>query len=148
MISLLIALSVSMFVSLTAFAAGDAHGGGGKAHRDNTTLFPQPVADHARGTAPASVKLTEPAMLAKVSGATTNLQWQASEGATAYHVQVATDPNFKWLKADEHWVKETSFQASGLEAGKTYYWRVAPWKDGNLASTNKGAFARSAFEVQ
>ncbi len=117
-------------------------------HRDNAALFPPHHADSGKSTPPAAVKLLEPAFQAKLGGTETALTWEASQGATSYHVQVATDPNFKWLLSDEHFVTGTKFQAKGLEKGKTYYWRVAPWKDGNLAATNKGPFSNSIFEIQ
>lgn len=140
-------LSCLLLVSIGAHAAGGEHGSG-KAHRDNTTLFPQPQKDAAKGTAPASPEIVSPAFGSKVEGASVALTWKASEGADSYHVQVATDPNFKWLKADEHWVLGTSFEAKDLETGKHYYWRVAPWKNDNVAATNKGSFSVSSFETK
>lgn len=136
-------ISCLLLISFGALAEEHAEG---KQHRDNTGLFPQPQADVAvRGTAPASPELTAPAFQSKITASEIALTWKASAGADAYHVQVATDPNFKWLKADEHWVKDTTFQVKDLEKGKHYYWRVAPWKNGNTAATNKGTFAISAF---
>lgn len=129
-------------------ATAGAHEAGGE-HRDNTALFPQPKADVAnKGTAPKPVELVAPAMHAKVAGSSVKLEWKASDGANSYHVQVATDPNFKWLTADDHWVKGTSFEAKDLEKGKLYYWRVAPWKDGNMAAANKGFFTPSSFVTE
>ena len=75
------------------------------------SLFPQKQKDASHSTRPTVVKLTSPKFLAKIAGNSTKLEWTAAEGATAYHVQVATDPNFKWLVANEYWVKGTSFEA-------------------------------------
>lgn len=127
--------------------AAGAHEATGE-FRDNNALFPQPKMDAAKSTPPNPVKLVDPTMHQKMSGTSVTLKWEASETADAYHVQVATDPNFKWLKADDHWVKGTTFEAKDLEKGKSYYWRVAPWKNGNMAGTNKGAFAPSSFDVE
>ncbi|MBX3032610.1 MAG: fibronectin type III domain-containing protein [Bdellovibrionaceae bacterium] len=137
-------------MTMTAQAANDHHDehGGGQAHRDNTALFPQPKPDITRATPPAAPKLESPAFEAVINGDAATLKWQASNGATDYHVQVATDPNFKWLKAENHWVKSTSFDVSGLEKGKLYYWRVAAWKGDNNAATNKSPFAASSFETK
>lgn len=124
------------------------HGGGGKVHRDNSALFPPKQADATLSTPPAKTELQTPKFMDKVSGDSTELTWTAVTGADVYHVQVATDPNFKWLKADDHAVKGTSFKVSGLEKGKKYYWRVAGWKTNNMASTNKASFATSLFTVE
>lgn len=138
-------ISCLLLVSFGALAESGGHAEGKGQHRDNTGLFPQPKADLSRGTPPASPELTAPAFQSKVADTEVALTWNASEGANAYHVQVATDPNFKWLKADEHWVKDTTFQVKDLEKGKHYYWRVAPWRDANKAASNKGSFAVSTF---
>lgn len=152
-IACLIAFSLTTTLSLIAFAAdhdahADGHAAPAKGHRDNTALFPPHEPDASKATAPEKPQLLEPAFQAKIEGATTTLKWKESEGATEYHVQVATDPNFKWLVKEDHKVKGASFEVGGLEKGKTYFWRVAPWKNGNMAATNKGVFARSVFEVR
>jgi hypothetical protein len=145
----LLILSLMTTLSQSAFAAGpDAGHGDAKAHRDNTTLFPPRVADGTMATAPEKPELLEPAFQAKVEGTSTNLTWKESAGADVYHVQVATDPNFKWLVKEDRNVKGSSFTADGLQAGKTYFWRVAPWKNGNMAATNKGRFSQSVFETR
>ena len=112
------------------------------------SLFPQKQKDPSHSTRPTVVKLTSPKFLAKVSGASTKLEWTPAEGATAYHVQVATDPNFKWLVANELWVKGTSFEATQLEADKHYYWRVAAVKGENDSMFTKSLFVNSAFTTQ
>lgn len=142
LISLLV-FSVSMTLALPSLAAG----GGGKGHRDNTALFPQPQPNSDKATPPAVPQLSEPAFLGKVSG-TVVLKWQEAPRANSYHVQVATDPNFKWLKIDKHGVTTTSLEASGLDAGRRYYWRVASWKNDNMAAENKSSFASSTFDLQ
>lgn len=112
------------------------------------SLFPQKEQNPAVSVRPSVVKLTSPKFLAKVSGATAKLEWTAANGASAYHVQVATDPNFKWLVANELWVKGTSFEATQLEADKNYYWRVAAVKGENESMFTKSLFVNSAFTTQ
>lgn len=112
------------------------------------SLFPQKEKNPSVVGRPSVVKLTSPKFLAKVSGTTTKLVWTAAEGATAYHVQVATDPNFKWLVANEYWVKGTSFEVTQLEADKHYYWRVAAVKGENDSMFTKSLFVDSAFTTQ
>lgn len=135
--------------SLVVFAGeSGGHGGSGKAHRDNTALFPPQVADQSLSTPPAQAKLTSPAFMAKVTADSQKLEWSASPTADAYHVQVATDPNFKWLVADDHWVKTTSFDVSGLQKGKHYYWRVASVKSNNDSMSLKSNFVSSMFAAE
>lgn len=130
-----------------AFAAGGEGHGAGVPHRDNTTLFPQPKPDPTLATPPPATSLTEPAFQAKTDTAVT-LRWEAAAGADKYHVQIATDPNFKWLVADQHGVQGTSFDAKDLKPATRYFWRVAGWKSGNMAATNKAEFRSSVFETK
>jgi hypothetical protein len=137
-------ITICSFYTALAFAGGS----GSKSHKDNTTLFPKLNPDISMATPPPATKLSAPAFQAVINNDNTELAWMPSDGADRYHVQVATDPNFKWLFKDEHNIVGTKLNVSGLEKGKTYFWRVAPWKSGNMASTNKGTFTKSYFEVK
>lgn len=73
--------------------------------------------------------LETPVLDAPADGATglgknVTLSWGAVAGAATYCVQVATDAAFTELVIDEDGIAETSFAASGLAYGTTYYWRV------------------------
>ncbi len=116
-------------------------------HRDNNSLFPPKQPNKALSTPPSATTLAEPAFMAKISGAETTLKWSPVDGVETYHLQVATDPVYKWLVADEKLYKGTSFQVKGLEAGKHYYWRVAAVKPENMNTFMKSEFARSMFET-
>jgi hypothetical protein len=111
------------------------------------SLFPEPQKNPMQSDRPTTVKLSSPKFLSKISGAETKLDWEAVEGATHYHVQVATDPNFKWLVANDHWVKTNSFEAKNLEAGQKYFWRVAAVKSDNDSMYTKSLFVSSVFET-
>jgi hypothetical protein len=74
------------------------------------------------------------------------LKWKA-EGADTFHVQVATDPRFKWLVIDDHYVKANSFDLKALTKGQQYFWRIAARKPDNDAGNTKGFFKTSSFEV-
>lgn len=139
--------SFAVFASAPATSAGD-HEQTGKAHRDNNALFPPQMADKSRATMPEQAKLISPKFMSKVTADKQKLEWSASPTADAYHVQVATDPNFKWLVADDHWVKATSFEVSGLQKGKHYYWRVASVKSDNDAMAMKNNFVSSMFSAE
>ncbi len=70
-----------------------------------------------------------PTLAAPANGATgittsPTLSWNASTGATSYHLQVATDTGFTKLVADQSNIAATSLAISGLTNGTVYYWHV------------------------
>ncbi len=109
-------------------------------------LFPKPAPNRALAAVPAKPVLTSPEFEAKVEGSTT-LKWEGVEGVDGYHLQVATDPAFKWLVKNEMLVKETQASVDSLKANSHYYWRVAAVKRGNMASYSKSAFATQMFST-
>jgi hypothetical protein len=111
-------------------------------------VMPQPVADKSKATLPGKVELVEPKPFSTVSGTSIELQWTAAEGATSYRVQVAKDPNFKWLVSQQDFITETKTTVSGLEAGTEYHWRVFPWKKDNDPAWTSGFSSRSVFTVK
>lgn len=151
--ALVFILALSIVPKTLAAEQKAAAGHGDQDHKEKlgktmNSLFPQKQKDSSHSTSPTVVKLTSPKFLAKVSGTSTKLEWSAAEGATSYHVQVATDPDFKWLVANELSVKGTSFEATQLEADKNYYWRVAAVKGENDSMFTKSLFVNSAFKTQ
>ena len=98
-------------ISISAFANEE-----GAANPAN--LFPQKAPNRKRGTNPPKVTLSEPKFMAKVSGETITLKWNQPEGVNTYRIQVAKDPNFKWLLADEGLYQSNNFELHGLEKGK------------------------------
>ncbi|WP_374075952.1 fibronectin type III domain-containing protein [Bdellovibrio bacteriovorus] len=148
---------MKILVSLLAFAltlaltspslAEEGHGGGGHGNlaEKMNALFPKPQEQPDKHDVPAKPELSSPAYFSEVSGDKTALTWKAVAGADEYHVQVATDANFKWLVANEYHNKTTSFEATGLEAGKHYFWRVAAVKSTNWSTFRKSFFATSMF---
>lgn len=111
------------------------------------SLFPEKQQNSNLSSQPAMVELTSPKFLSKVSG-TIKLEWKPATGANAYHVQVATDPNFKWLVAEEHFDKTNSFSFTKGEPGKKYYWRVAAFNTNNDSMYTKSNFSGSVFETK
>lgn len=111
------------------------------------SLFPEMKPDRAMVQVPSKVELSSPAFLAKV-GTVVKVAWQESFGGAEYHLQIATDPNFKWLLVNEKFHKTTSYDFTAPEAGKKYYWRVAGFSRKNTASYTKGPFSSSAFVVK
>ena len=134
-----------LFVAQVSFASGDSGKG---ATADAHNFFPPKNADSSKVARPGQIELVEPAYHASITGDTTTLRWKASEGAEVYHVQVATDPNFKWLVSNVTTHQGTSFEVKGLEKGKNYWWRVAGRKLDNEPLYTKGWFAVSTFETK
>jgi len=150
-------VAASLFSFSTSFANEEAHTtksaheAAAAAHgpkNDPNKLFPQPKMNKTKSTPPAKTELIEPAFMAQIPGTTVTLKWNAVDTAENYHLQVATGPNFKWLKVNENFVKRPSYDLSGLEAGHKYYWRVAAVKNSNDPMYIKGPFEVSSFETK
>lgn len=109
-------------------------------------LFPPKLPNVQVTTPPATPVLTSPEFEAKVAGSAT-LKWEAVAGADGYHLQVATDPAFKWLVKNDTLVTEAQASVGELKANVHYYWRVAAVKRGNEATYTKSAFATQMFST-
>ncbi len=115
--------------------------------REMNALFPPPQPDLALAQAPTKPELESPTYYQKIAPGSVVLKWKTAAETPAYHVQVATDANFKWLVKEEHLFKGASLDISGLEAGKHYFWRVAGVKPNNKDGHTKGPYASSMFET-
>jgi hypothetical protein len=111
---------------------------------DMDGLFPPPKSDMSQSERPEKPELVAPAYFAKIGDSKVKLEWKASPNAEAYHVQVATDPNFKWLVKEEEMFKGTSLEIN-VDGGKHYFWRVSAERPSNKASHTHGSFASSMF---
>lgn len=118
--------------------------GHGDLNKEMNSLFPEKQKNPKVSARPPSVELTGPKFLAKVSGEV-KLEWKPTAGADSYHVQIATDPNFKWIVVQDQIVKETVFNFARGEAGKKYYWRVAAFNSKNDSMYTKSNFSGSVF---
>ncbi|MBC7371191.1 MAG: fibronectin type III domain-containing protein [Bdellovibrionaceae bacterium] len=156
----LIALATSLTLTTTVFAEegpekdAPAHTdakGEKKGHKDLATemnaLFPKSIPNLALSTPPGKPELETPTYFQKLSDNKVTLKWKAAENAVVYHVQIATDPNYKWLVKEEQLFSGNSLEVSGLEANKHYFWRVAGVKPDNKKGDIKGAYAASMFET-
>ncbi len=112
---------------------------------DMNGLFPPPKNDTTKSEIPVKPELVAPAFFQKINDTKVKLEWKASPNAEAYHVQVATDPNFKWLVKEEEMFKGTSLDVTGLEGGKHYFWRVSSERPSNKETHTHGAFSSSMF---
>lgn len=139
---------ISILMLNLATSAALASGGGSGETEHFKPLYPPKVADTQKAFRLEKPVLVEPKALSTVTGTATKLTWNEVKGADSYHVQVATDPNFKWLVSDQHAVKATSFDVSGLTAGQNYFWRVYGVKSDNDAQWTTGFPAWSSFSVK
>ena len=89
----------------------------------------QPI-DVSVGTPEQQVVLAAPVLTSPANGASgqpTSLtfSWNASSGATSYHLQVATDPAFATgVAVNDSTIADVSRGVSGLAPNTMYYWRV------------------------
>ena len=133
-------------ILISSFAWGS--GGAAAPTEHFKPLYPPKVPDHNKAFRLDTPVLTEPKALATVSGGATKLAWSAVKGADRYHVQVATDANFKWLVANEYLVNATSFEVSGLTPGQNYFWRVYGVKTDNESGWTNSFPSWSSFTVK
>src|ERR1044072_7495949 len=114
-----ILVSVIIFATALTLGATSLANEGGD---DMNALFPQPQPNLSLGQPPAKPELESPTYFQKVSDSKITLKWKEAADAPTYHVQVATDPNFKWLVKEEFLFKGTTLDVGGLEPGKHYFW--------------------------
>jgi hypothetical protein len=74
---------------------------------------------------PAAPTLASPANGATGQSTSPTLTWNASSGATSYHLQVSASSTFSTLFYDNASLTSTSAVVSGLAYSSTYYWRVS-----------------------
>ncbi len=114
----------------------------------NTDFFPKKLANKEATARPEVVTLLEPKALSQVSGNQVTLKWKEATHADSYRVQVATDPNFKWLVTNVDFFKGTTYDLKGVESGKHYFWRVYAWNSNNDPSYLSSYSNLSSFEVK
>jgi hypothetical protein len=73
---------------------------------------------------PATPTLSSPANGATDVSTSPTLNWNASSGATSYQLQVSTNSSFSTTVVSQSGITGTSYDATGLTDGTTYYWRV------------------------
>lgn len=126
--------------------AAEKQGEGHAKAEHSFELYQPHVANKSVTTPPEKVELVAPAFEAKVEGSVI-LKWKTSATADKYLVQVATDPNFKWLVVDEPAYTKTELEVKGLEKAKHYYWRVYSVKSNNNPGYMKGVASKSMFDT-
>lgn len=142
-------ISLTILLSLqNAFAADSTndHNSEKSTHTDWNKVFPQPTPNLSKSTLPASTQLLSPEFHAKVKAGDVTLKWKAVP-SVMYHLQVATDPNFKWLVAEEKLVTFTEYTLKGAKPNQQYFWRVYTQIPDNTPSYTKGAAVKSSFET-
>lgn len=59
-----------------------------------------------------------------VFGRSAGLEWQGTTDAAGYWLEVASDPAFNEMQISEWGIRETTFEAVGLDQGR-FHWRIA-----------------------
>ena len=84
-------------------------------------------------SAPAPPVLATPANGATGVATNPTLTWNASTGATSYHLQVSTDPGFATTVVDQSNIVATSSAVSGLTGNTQYFWHVSASNNGGTS---------------
>ncbi len=95
------------------------------------------------GTAPGAFALTSPLHGSTAQPLTPMLQWDASDGATSYHVEIATAPSFGAANVVDRSVSAPttvlSVAVSTLTPGVVYSWRVTAVNAAGATTVATGA---------
>ena len=119
-------------------------------HKQVEKIFPELTKNSEATAKPLDVTLTSPKFLSKVSGPTVKLEWEETQNATSYHIQISKDAGFNnrsMYAAEDKWVKGTSYEVTNLEPGVKYFWRVAAVNKDKDSQYTKSLFTSSAFET-
>jgi subtilisin-like proprotein convertase family protein len=73
---------------------------------------------------PAQVVLSSPTNNNNTVSTSPTLTWSEASSTATYQVQLSTNPDFSSTVVNQSNLSATSFNASGLLEGTTYYWRV------------------------
>jgi hypothetical protein len=92
-------------------------------NEEKENLFDQRMATY-RPANPFAPALISPANQANDVSITPTLIWGSCVGASKYHLQVATDQNFKQLVMDNSAIPPASYKLDPLINGTKYFWRV------------------------
>ncbi len=77
------------------------------------------------GLAPAGIPILDSPSNNKVNQPIVfDFKWNPADNALTYHLQVSKTQDFENIVLNEDAIASSSFAASGLELGSTYYWRL------------------------
>lgn len=89
----------------------------------------------------SEVTLTSPTNAAVVTPDAVSFNWTASNGATSYAIQIATDANFTNI-VEEATATTNMYSSTALQNLKTYFWRIQPKNEGCAAAfSNASSFS-------
>lgn len=99
----------------------------------------------ARGSIPTTPTLLEPADGTQIQGTSVDFRWRSNR-SDSYTIQVATDEAFTTIAVQGVGLSDTTFTASGLVVGTTYFWRVQA-SDGAASSVFSFTTVRPGIQV-
>jgi hypothetical protein len=76
------------------------------------------------GNPPAAPMLASPTNGATGISPSPTLTWNASSGATSYHLEISTNSSLSTIDISQSGITGTSYGVTGLAEGATYYWRL------------------------
>ncbi len=117
-----------------------------KEEKDWNKIFKQPTSNLSLSQPPEATQLIEPGFMSQVKGTEVTLKWKEIPGVK-YHLQVATDPMYKWLVVDQLLVSYTEYSVKNLQPGTQYFWRVYTQHPGNMPGHMTGNSVGSEFET-
>jgi extracellular elastinolytic metalloproteinase len=91
--------------------------GSSSSRTDGTAAYDMPPA-------PAAASLAAPSNGATGIGTPVTVSWNTLTNATSYNLEIATDASFTNIVVTQTGLTTTSFNATTLSGGITYYWRV------------------------
>lgn len=94
---------------------------------------------------PATPVLSSPTNSAANVPTSVLLVWGATAGATAYHLQVASDAGFMSLFVDTTGLSSTTYLLEHLQPDTLYFWRVSAVNIGGANSSSVRAFSTVAL---
>jgi hypothetical protein len=77
-----------------------------------------------------------------------SLSWSPQGLASAYELQIATDPLFESLVVQEGYLVNARYAFDGAEPETVYSWRVRTFNDGGLSDWATGSFATVAPMIE
>ncbi len=92
------------------------------------------------GAPPASPRITFPENEEEGLPVNLTLQWEATEEATGYHVQVCGNNSYTTIVVEDS-TAATEYSISALDTSKTYFWRVRAYH------TSAGPWSESDFRT-
>ncbi len=130
---------------------GGTHGGShsdGHSGKEYLNFYPSHKPVKAKTQMPPAVIIEQPKPFEKISSSSVVLKWAPQDQTQNYHLQIAKDPQFKWLIVEKNPITAHQFELDLTpDSPEQIFWRVAPLSPSNDNGYTKGPFSASSFEI-